>query len=193
MLLTCTLETSISLRIVWIMVYTHIYIPVMDVLNIRMLCVCFPISAAAFDHLIDLPKNPFTYNRWKCQLKKGTIGIIILPKSMYNQKFFFFQFAVQTWCHLSPCLNDHSYSWVVNLLQLVYLTMLDQNKNVANECLNPSSLWLFVSIVLNCFKQSPTKTKLAMGRAANQSLRIERDIMLRHPGEKINFTYFLKG
>ena len=29
----------------------------------------------------------------------------------------FFQFAVQAWCHLSPFLNDHSYSWVVNLLQ----------------------------------------------------------------------------
>ena len=33
---------------------------------------------------------------------------------------FFFQFAVQARCHLSPCLNDHSYSWVVNLLQLVF-------------------------------------------------------------------------
>ena len=35
--------------------------------------------------------------------------------------------------------------------------------------------------------------KLAMVRAANQSLRIERDIMLRHPGEKMYSTYFLKG
>ena len=41
------------------------------------------------------------------------------------------------------------------------------------------------------FKQSPTKTKLAMVRAANQSLRIERDI--RQPGEKKYSTYFLKG
>ena len=46
---------------------------------------------------------------------------------------------------------------------------------------------------LNCFKQSPTKTKLAMVQAANQSLRTERDIMLRHPGEKMYSTYFLKG
>ena len=52
---------------------------------------------------------------------------------------------------------------------------------------------MFVLIVLNCFKQSPTKTKLAMVQAANQSLRIERDIMLRHPGEKVYYTYFLKG
>ena len=43
------------------------------------------------------------------------------------------------------------------------------------------------------FKQSPTKTKLAMVQAANQSLRIECDIMLRHPGEKMYSTYFLKG
>ena len=49
---------------------------------------------------------------------------------------------------------------------------------------------MFVLIVLNCFKQSPTKTKLAMVQAANQSLRTERDIMLRHPGEK-NLFYIL--
>ena len=41
---------------------------------------------------------------------------------------------------------------------------------------------IVVLIVLNCFKQSPTKTKFALAWAANQSLRIERDIMLRHPG-----------
>ena len=50
--------------------------------------------------------------------------------------------------------------------------------------------WLFVLIVLNCFKQYLTKTKLAMIRAANQSLRIECDIMLWHPGEK-NVLYIL--
>ena len=51
-------------------------------------------------------------------------------------------------------------------------------------------------VCIDCFKllekQSPTKTKLAMVRAANQSLRIQRDIMLRHPGEKMYSTYFLK-
>ena len=49
---------------------------------------------------------------------------------------------------------------------------------------------MFVLIVLNCFKQSPTKTKLAMVRAASQSLTTERDIMLRYPGEK-NVFYIL--
>ena len=52
---------------------------------------------------------------------------------------------------------------------------------------------MLVLIVLNCFKQSPTKTKLAMVRAAYQSLRIECNIMLRHPGEQMHSTYFLKG
>ena len=43
------------------------------------------------------------------------------PFKMYvESETFFFQFAVQAWCNLSPCLNDHSYSWVVYLLQLVF-------------------------------------------------------------------------
>ena len=52
---------------------------------------------------------------------------------------------------------------------------------------------IVVLIVLNCFKQSPTKTKLAMVGEANQSQRIERDIILRRPGEKTYSTNFLKG
>ena len=43
---------------------------------------------------------------------------------------------------------------------------------------------------LKLFQTIPTKTKLAMVQAANQSLRTERDIMLRHPGEK-NVFYIL--
>ena len=35
-----------------------------------------------------------------------------------------------------------------------------------------------------------TKTKLAIVRAANQSLRTECDIMLRHPGEKMYSEVF---
>ena len=62
-------------------------------------------------------------------------------KKYVESESFFFQFTVQAWCHLSPCLNDHSYSWVVNLLQLD-LSRLDQNKIVKTECLNHSSLWL---------------------------------------------------
>ena len=54
-------------------------------------------------------------------------------------------------------------------------------------------IFKFMIVCIDCFKQSPTKTKLAMVRAANQSLRIEHDIMLRHPEEKMYSTYFLKG
>ena len=36
-------------------------------------------------------------------------------------------------------------------------------------------------------------TGAKMVPAANQSLRIECDIMLRHSGEKMYSTYFLKG
>ena len=41
-------------------------------------------------------------------------------KKYVESEHFFFLFAVQAWSHLSPCLNDHSYRWVVNLLQLVF-------------------------------------------------------------------------
>ena len=116
------------------------------------------------------------------------------PFKKYVESEFFFLFAVQAWCLLSPCLNDHSYSWVVDLLQLVF-NQAGSKQNCRKWMSLSSSLWLFVLIVLNCFKQSPTKTKLAMVRAANQSLRTGRDIMLRHPEEKsiLYSTHFLKG
>ena len=51
-------------------------------------------------------------------LYEGTTVSCYYPFKKYEElEIFFLQFAVQAWCHLSPCLNDHSYSWVVNLLQ----------------------------------------------------------------------------
>ena len=55
-------------------------------------------------------------------ISKCSLFSIYYPFQKYaeSERYFFCQFAVQVWCHLSPCLSDHSCSWVVNLLQLVF-------------------------------------------------------------------------
>ena len=83
----------------------------------RNICMYVRIMARVADVLCCMPTNT------KCDKHRNcgrTSSYFYYPFKKYIESDFFFLFAVQAWCHLSPCLNDHSYSCVVNLLQFVF-------------------------------------------------------------------------